>query len=148
MRVMHAICFAITLAVAVVGRADNNSPVGLWKTFDDTGKTAKALVRITEQNGVLQGKIEKLILPPSVDQHPVCLKCKGERQGQALIGMVILSHLKRINEEYGEGTIYDPEAGETYQCNIKLVDSGRKMSVRGYIGVPMLGRSQIWQREE
>lgn len=148
MRVMHAICFAITLTIAVVGRADNSSPVGLWKTFDDTGKTAKALVRITEQNGALQGKIEKLILPQGVDQNPVCLKCKGEHQGQTMIGMAIVSNLKRDKDEYRGGTIYDPEVGETYQCIIKLVDSGRKMSVRGYIGIPMLGRSQIWQREE
>ena len=148
MKVMHAIFFLVTLTAAVAGRADDNSPVGLWKTFDDTGKTDKALVRITEQNGTLQGKIEKLILPPGVDQNPVCLKCKGERQGQAMVGMVIVSNLKRDKEEYGGGTIYDPEVGETYKCNIKLVDGGRKLSVRGYIGVPMLGRSQLWQRQE
>lgn len=128
--------------------ADENSPVGLWKTYDDAGKKAKALIRITEQNGALQGRIEKLILTAAEDQNPACDKCKGARKDQPIIGMVILNNLKKDGDQYSGGEILDPEVGETYKSKLQVIEGGKKLSVRGYIGVPMLGRSQVWVRQE
>jgi uncharacterized protein (DUF2147 family) len=137
-----------TLVFSVPVFANDNSPVGLWKSYDDGGTKAKALIRITEKNGVLQGQIEKLIRPPSEEQNPGCAKCKGARKDQPLVGMVILSNLKKEADEYSGGEILDPEVGETYKCKIQLKEGGKQLSVRGYVGVPLLGRSQIWQRQE
>ncbi len=46
------------------------------------------------------------------------------------------------------GQILDPGNGKTYRSTMEITDSGKKLKVRGYIGVPMLGRTQIWIREE
>jgi len=62
--------------------------------------------------------------------------------------MVILNHLKMNGDQYSGGEILDPEVGETYKCKLQVIDGGKRLSVRGYIGVPMLGRTQVWQRQE
>jgi uncharacterized protein (DUF2147 family) len=140
-----ALCFAF---LTLPAHADDLSPVGLWKSYDDAGQNAKAFIRITEQNGVLTGRIEKLIRPASENQNPLCTKCTGADKDQPLTGMVILNKLTKAGDEYAGGEIFDPEVGKSYKCKLKLLDGGKKMNVRGYIGVPMLGRSQVWQRQE
>lgn len=49
------------------------------------------------------------------------------------------------NDEWAEGTIYDPENGSTYDCEIKLKDDNT-IEIRGYIGVKTFGRTDVWKR--
>lgn len=127
----------------------DEGPSGLWKTIDDKTGKAKALVRITEVNGELQGKIEKLFIEAEgVDKNPKCDKCEGERKDQPIIGMTILYGLKKDGDEYSGGKILDPNNGKTYSSKLSLTDNNKKLSVRGYIGAPMFGRTQTWLREQ
>ena len=128
--------------------AQEVSPVGLWKNIDDESGKPKALIRITESNGELKGKIEKLFKNPNEDQNPKCDKCEGAQKDQPVLGMTILSGMKRDGDEYNGGNILDPNNGKVYRSKLSLADGGKKLNVRGYIGIPMLGRSQIWLREE
>ena len=128
--------------------AQNASPVGLWKTIDDETGKPKALVRITEENGALQGKIEKLFRGPNEDQNPVCNACTDSRKGQPLVGLTIVSGLKKDGNEYTGGEILDPAKGKVYKSKASLRDGGQKLEVRGYVGAPMFGRSQVWHREQ
>ncbi|WP_295998709.1 DUF2147 domain-containing protein [Rugamonas sp.] len=140
-----------TLAVLVPGApawADDASPVGLWKNIDDVSGKPKALIRISEANGELQGKIEKLFRTPDEEQNPKCDKCSDARKDQPIIGMVFMSGLKKDGDEYAGGEILDPDNGKVYRSKMHLTDGGKKLSVRGYIGIPMLGRSQVWIRQE
>ncbi|QNA87889.1 DUF2147 domain-containing protein [Massilia sp. Dwa41.01b] len=138
-----------TMLLTTAAWAQNpGSPVGLWKTIDDETKLPKALVRVTEENGALQGKIEKLFRGQNEDQNPKCTACTDSRKNQPIIGMTILSGLKKDGNEYSGGEILDPAKGKVYKSKATLRDGGQKMEVRGYIGMPMLGRSQIWQREQ
>jgi uncharacterized protein (DUF2147 family) len=127
--------------------AQDASPVGLWKTIDDHTGKPEALIRITENNGELRGKIEKLFLDIG-EKNPKCDKCEGAQKDQPIIGMTILSGMKQEGTEYGDGQILDPANGKMYKSRMSLADNGRKLNVRGYIGMPMLGRTQTWLREE
>ena len=143
--------FALAAAAAFATApafADDGSPVGLWKNIDDVSGKPKALIRITEVNGSLQGQIEKLFRAPNEDQNPKCEKCEGARHDQPVIGLVIMTGLKKDGDEYNGGEILDPDNGKVYRSKMHLTDGGKKLSVRGYIGVPMLGRSQVWVREQ
>lgn len=124
------------------------TPVGLWKTIDDETKQEKSLVRITEAAGVLTGKVEKVMDPAK--QEAVCEKCEGERKGQRILGMTIIDGVKKHEgEDYWDGgTILDPNNGKTYKVRITPADGGKKLDVRGYIGAPLLGRTQTWIRIE
>ena len=142
---------ALTLAAALMSSGawtDNASPVGLWRNVDDVSGKPRALIRVTESNGTLQGKIEKVFPAPSEDRNPKCEKCEGALKNVPVIGLVILSGLKKDGAEYTAGKILDPDNGKVYSSKIQLTDGGKKLNVRGYIGVSMLGRSQIWERQE
>jgi uncharacterized protein (DUF2147 family) len=141
---------ALATAVALTSLnilAQDASPVGLWKTIDDDTGKPKALIRITENNGELRGKIEKLFLDIG-EKNPKCDKCEGVQKDQPIIGMTILSGMKQEGTEYGDGQILDPANGKVYKSRMSLADNGKKLNVRGYIGMPMLGRTQTWLREE
>ncbi|MFC5476250.1 DUF2147 domain-containing protein [Paraherbaspirillum soli] len=128
--------------------AQQTSPVGLWKTIDDHSGKPKAFIRISESNGEMKGKVEKLLREPGEEQNPKCVKCEGALKDQPIIGMTILSGMKQDGDEYKGGQILDPDNGKFYQSKMSLTDNGKKLNVRGYIGVPLLGRTQTWIREE
>ncbi len=142
-----ALAAAAFLAAAPAFSQDS-SPAGLWKNIDDVSGKPKALIRITEENGVVQGRIEKLFRAADQDQNPVCDKCTDARKNQPVIGMVFMTGLKKDGKEYTGGEILDPDNGKVYKSKMKLADGGKKLEVRGYIGVPLLGRSQTWLRQE
>jgi len=124
------------------------TPVGLWKTIDDDGKTAKSLVRISEQGGQLVGNIDKL-LDPKDPGDGKCEKCADDRKNQPVVGLQIIRGVKpETDGVWGGGEILDPNNGKTYRTRLKPVDGGKKLEVRGYIGAPLFGRSQTWVRVE
>ncbi len=149
-KIISAVCFGIVTSLNFAGSAfaDDSSPVGVWKTVDDKTGKVRSLVRISEVNGELQGKIEKLFLAPEEDQNPKCIKCTDARKDQPVLGMVFLSGLKKDGDVYADGQILDPDNGKVYKSKAELIESGKKLKVRGYIGTPILGRSQIWLRAE
>ncbi len=128
--------------------AQQASPVGLWKNIDDKSGKPKALIRITESGGVYSGKIEKLFRAAGEVPNPVCDKCSGDLKDKQVIGLVMLNGIKRDGDAFGGGTILDPDNGELYKCKLSMADGGKTLKVRGYIGVPWIGRSQAWVREE
>jgi uncharacterized protein (DUF2147 family) len=146
-KLIQASLIAAVLAVPSAW-AQDASPVGLWKNIDDETGKPKAMIRITENQGQLEGRIEKLFRSPDQDQNPKCDKCDGARKDQPMIGMMILSGLKKDGDEYKGGEILDPANGKVYRSKATLKDAGKKLEVRGYIGAPMFGRSQTWVREQ
>ncbi|USX16567.1 DUF2147 domain-containing protein [Oxalobacteraceae bacterium OTU3CAMAD1] len=141
----------LALAAALVSPAvlaQTASPAGLWKNIDDVSGKPRALIRITETNGTLEGKIEKVFPGPTESQNPKCEKCEGANKDAPIVGLVILSGLKKDGDAYADGQILDPDNGKLYSSKVQLADGGKKLNVRGYIGVPMLGRSQTWVRQE
>ncbi|MDO8651146.1 MAG: DUF2147 domain-containing protein [Undibacterium sp.] len=137
----------LSLSIAPLVHAQD-SAAGLWKSIDDKTGKPKSLIRITETAGELQGKIEKLFRDPDTEQNPKCDKCEGANKAQPIIGMTILFGLKKDGDEYNGGKILDPENGKLYSSKLSLIENNKKLNVRGYIGVPLLGRSQTWVREQ
>ena len=144
---LGAIVTAVALTTPRVW-ADEASPVGLWKNVDDASGKPRALIRITESSGALLGRIEKVFPAPNEDPNPKCSKCEGANKNAPVIGLVILTGLTKNGDDYAGGEILDPDNGKVYRSKVRLTDNGKKLSVRGYIGVPMLGRSQTWMRQE
>ncbi len=139
--------FALTLATgAALAQA---TPAGLWRTIDDDGKTEKSLVRITDNAGTFSGKVEKILNPAR--QEARCDDCSDARKGQPVLGMTIMQGVKASKSEAGlwdGGEILDPTNGKTYNVRMRLANEGKSLELRGYIGIPLLGRPQTWQRVE
>ena len=122
------------------------SPEGVWKTIDDTTGEAKSYVTIAADNGTFSGTVSKILDPAK--QESICAKCEGERKDQKIEGMTILWGMEKQGGKYDDGKIIDPESGKVYSANMKLLEDGNKLEVRGYIGFSLIGRSQTWERVE
>jgi uncharacterized protein (DUF2147 family) len=132
-------------AIPTPGRADEPSPVGLWTTVDSATGEPEALVRIEERNGEYAGIIIRL-LDPTDDPESKCGKCTDYRKDQPVVGMTILSGMRRNGDHYAGGEILDPDSGSVYRSVMQLEDGGRRLVVRGYLGVSVFGRSETWTR--
>ena len=123
------------------------TPIGVWKTVDDDTGEPKSLVRIVDVNGELRGTIEKVFSPPAKKPDPICDKCGGERKDKPVVGMNIMSGLKKSGDlEWSGGEILDPANGKTYRCKVTVIEDGKKLEMRGYVA--FFYRTQTWLREE
>lgn len=114
---------------------------GKWRTIDDETKKPKAIVSIVKNGSTYTGTIVGL----ANGVENVCPACSDKR---ALIGLTVLTGLKADGDEYTGGRIFDPKSGKTYKSKASVSADGKRLNVRGYIGVSALGRTQTWQRVE
>jgi Uncharacterized protein conserved in bacteria (DUF2147) len=75
-----------------------------------------------------------------------CEKCEGDQKDAPMLGLTIVKGMKREGQKYQDGNILDPRGGSVYHAQMELSPDGKKLSVRGYIGVPVLGQTQVWSR--
>ena len=145
---MMKILISLVLAAAAGSVLAQRTPVGLWKSIDDETQAEKSQVRISDAGGVLTGKIEKIAEAGKQDSK--CEKCSDERKDKPVLGMLIIRNAKAdADKEHWEGgDILDPTNGKVYKLRLKPVDGGKKLEVRGFIGVALLGRTQTWLRVE
>jgi uncharacterized protein (DUF2147 family) len=139
---------AISISAAVIaGPAfDPSSAVGLWEQVDETSGKPESWFKITERNGVYTGNIVKIFFKPGDDENWVCEKCEGDEQGKPVLGLTLIKGMQRNGLSYENGTIMDPRDGSVYRALMKLTPDGQKLEVRGYLGIALFGRSQIWNR--
>jgi uncharacterized protein (DUF2147 family) len=146
-RLIRAGAVAIALLVPLLPHRAfaADSPVGYWTTIDDDGK-ASSVIQIFPRGKKLFGKIVQLINPREKD--PKCGACEGARKNQRIIGMEILRDFEQDDDEWSGGYILDPREGKEYSCYLELIEGGKRLKVRGYIGIALLGRTQYWRRSE
>jgi uncharacterized protein (DUF2147 family) len=137
------ICLCVL--ILPLARANDLTPAGNWTTIDDKTGKPRSVVRIYEDNGTFFGKVEKILDPARAERK--CEKCTDDRKDQPIAGMVIVRNMKNNAGQLSGGDILDPDSGSVYRCKMKVIDNGRKLSVRGYMGVSILGRTQTWVRE-
>ncbi|OTH00009.1 MULTISPECIES: DUF2147 domain-containing protein [Acinetobacter] len=133
------------LGLTVLANAADPLNGTVWKTIDDKTKQPKAIVKFTEQkNGSLSASIQTILTP---GEENACKKCEGPYHNKSLKGLRIVQGLKNAGDNsYENGTILDPQSGKTYKLKGEIVEGGKKLELRGFIGVSVLGRNQVWIR--
>jgi len=136
---------ALALGTVCASAMAQMTPVGLWKTIDDKDGTVKSEIRIVEKNGVITGKVER-ILDPTAKPGDTCTECPDERKDQPILGMEILRGLKKSEDKdvWEGGNILDPKNGKVYRATVTPIDGGQKLQMRGYIA--FFYRTQTWIR--
>ncbi|AKS16856.1 DUF2147 domain-containing protein [Xanthomonas campestris pv. campestris] len=147
-KTFKTLIMALPLAAASLLAQAADSPVGRWKTIDDETGKPKSVVQIEQAaNGTLSGKVVE-ILQSNHGPNPTCDKCDGALKGKPIKGMTILWGLKPDGTAvWGGGSVLDPAKGKTYKAKITLTEGGKKLQMRGYVGIEALGRTQTWVRE-
>ena len=143
---MRALAVTALVLSCSVGWAQMN-PVGLWRTIDDKTGEMSSEVRIVEADGVLSGKIEK-VLRKDAKPDAVCDQCKDARKNQPIVGLEIIRGAKKDGEEdvWVGGQILDPDNGKDYRLKLTPLDGGKRLQVRGYIA--FFYRTQMWVRAQ
>jgi uncharacterized protein (DUF2147 family) len=119
---------------------------GFWAQVGDDGKTGGWFF-FWERNGEFEGRLVKMFKQPGEQQIiDTCEKCEGDQKGAAMLGLTIVKGMKRDGYKYEDGTIMDPRDGSVYHAQMEMSPDGQKLSVRGYLMVPLLGQTQVWQR--
>jgi uncharacterized protein (DUF2147 family) len=121
------------------------TPVGVWHSIDDKTGEPKAEIRITDNGGVLSGRIEKL-LRKGANPDEKCVECRDERKDKPMVGLEIIRGARKAPDKpvWEDGKILDPENGREYTLRLTPVDGGKKLDVRGSFGP--FGRTQTWVR--
>jgi uncharacterized protein (DUF2147 family) len=137
--------FALSLAAACAGAFAQTTPVGLWRNIDDKTGEPRAEIRITENAGVLTGKIEKR-LAKDAKPDAVCEDCPDDRKGKPILGLEIVRGARKAEgkDVWEGGKILDAENGREYGLRMTPIEGGKRMEVRGSIGP--FGRTQTWVR--
>lgn len=135
-------------ALCFVSLVHGATPVGLWKTIDDETGEERSYIRIIAVGDSIEGSVEDIIPLPGDDPEQICTKCEGALKNEPVIGMRIMWGFEGAEASWKEGYIMDPNNGKTYRCKLVVEDDNESMRVRGYSGVSLLGRTQIWYRVE
>ena len=142
--------FAVLASLLVVTSQSLSAaptPVGLWQAVDDDTKQPTGWFLIRDQNGVYTGIIAKMFLKPGEDPNAVCDQCKDDRKNHPWLGLELIRGMQQESDDkYAGGTILDPRDGKVYKATMKVSPDGQTLTVRGYLGVELLGRNQYWQR--
>jgi len=136
---------AQTAAFAQGRPLPSQSVVGLWQQVDDQGRVG-AWFLFSEVNGEYQGRIAKAFPRRGEPVMDTCQRCPGNQRGAKMVGLAIVSGMKRQGLHYGDGNILDPRDGSVYSAEMDLSPDGQTLQVRGYLGLPLFGQTQVWTR--
>ena len=126
--------------------AGEPTAVGLWEQVDENSGKAESWFKIVERNGVYVGNIVKMFPKPGDDENWLCDRCEGDERGKPVLGLALIKNMQRNGLSYENGTIMDPRDGKVYRALMRLSPDGQKLEVRGYLGISLFGRSQVWNR--
>lgn len=132
--------------------ATNLTPIGYWKTIDDKTLQVLSIVQIyAEKDGSLSGKVVEIVPVLGQKSTDVCQMCKGRSHNQPIIGMQIIWGMMQDgvgSDTWVNGHVLDPKSGNIYSGKMTVLNNGQSLKLRGYVLMPMLGRSEIWQRTD
>ena len=148
---MKKVLFILLLFIACLSSSfaqqkEADKVTGYWFRADKKSK-----IHIYREGEKYNGRIHWLKAPNEADGTPKTDDKNPDEQlrNRKIEGLEIMTGFEYDGDyEWEDGEIYDPKSGNTYSCLMELSEDGQQLEVRGYIGLSLFGRTEVWTRTE